>query len=163
MSNCIIVLFKNHNTTCPASQSVLYSERQLCCLLGIYCEGRRGLEDSDDSTGISTNSPQIIEKQQISFDRTGLGLEIDGIGECYCHLSSNLVDFCKTGKRHIFSAFGRFSSLTYMYPTSSELSHLLHEQPGTHACWDQLVQIKPSPFNLGWQSTSNPAFQFGQT
>ena len=95
MSNCIIVLFKIHNPTCPASQSVLYSERQLSCLLGIYCEGRRGLEDSDDSTGISTNSPQIIEKQQISFDRTGLGLDIDGIGERYCHLSSTLVKLTK--------------------------------------------------------------------
>ena len=50
-----------------------------------------------------------------------------------------------------------------MYPTSSELSHLLQEEPGPHACWDQLVQIKPSPFNLGWQLTSNWAFQFGQT
>ena len=99
MSNCIIVLFKIHNTTCPASQSVLYSERQLFCLLGICCEGRRELEDSDDSTGISTNSPQIIEKQQISFDRTSLGLDIDGIDERYCHLSSNLVDFCKTDKK----------------------------------------------------------------
>ena len=46
---------------------------------GNLCEGRRGLEDSDDSTGISTNSPQIIEKQQISFDQTGLGLDTDGI------------------------------------------------------------------------------------